>query len=288
MRFVTFDADGQDRVGVRVGDDVADLSICAPELPGSIVGLLDAGDDAMARAKAAADAAGADARRPYDGLTFRPVLPRPPKIICLGLNYAAHAAEGGHDKPTYPSFFMRGATSLIGHLQPMIRPKVTEQLDYEAELVAVVGTRCRHVSRDKALDVIAGYSIFNEGSVRLYQRKTSQWTIGKNFDGTGGFGPDFVTADELPRGAVGLNIASRLNGETMQDDNTSNMLFDVAETIKILTECLTLEPGDVIVTGTPSGVGHARTPQVWMKDGDVCEIEIEGIGVLRNPIQDEA
>jgi len=286
MRLVTFDAGGEDHVGVRLGDEVADLAVAAPDLPNTIVGLLEAGGDALDRAKSAAE--GAADRLDYAGLTFRPVMPRPPKIICLGLNYAAHAAEGGHDKPTFPSFFMRGATSLVGHNQPLIRPKASEQLDYEAEMVAVIGKTCRHVSEADALDVVAGYSIFNEGSVRLFQRKTSQWTIGKNFDQTGGFGPDFITADELPPGAVGLRIATHLNGQTMQDDNTANMLFGVAETIAILTECLTLEAGDVIVTGTPSGVGHARTPQVWMKDGDVCEIEIEGIGTLRNPIKDEA
>lgn len=288
MRLVTFDSGGADHVGVRLGDEVVDLAIAAPELPSSIVRFLEAGDDALTAAKFAADQAGAGARAAIDTLKFRPVLPRPPKIICLGLNYAEHAAEGGHALPAYPSFFMRGATSLVGHEQPIIRPQASEQLDYEAELVAIVGKRCRHVSEVDALSVIAGYSIFNEGSVRYFQRKTSQWTIGKNFDATGGFGPDFVTADELPPGAVGLRIATHLNGRTMQDDNTANMLFGVAETISIVTECLTLEPGDVIVTGTPSGVGHARKPPVWMKDGDICEIEIESIGTLRNPVVDEA
>ncbi|MDD9877990.1 MAG: fumarylacetoacetate hydrolase family protein, partial [Magnetovibrio sp.] len=223
MRLVTFETDGGAHVGVRDGDAVVDLAVAAPALPGSIAGLLAA--DALDAAKAAAENAGADARRPYGGLTFAPVIPDPPKIICLGLNYAAHAAEGGHDRPTFPSFFMRGATSLTGHLRPIVRPKASEQLDYEAELVAVIGKRCRHVAEADALDAVAGYSIFNEGSVREFQRKTSQWTIGKNFDATGGFGPEFVTADELPPGAHGLRIQSRLNGEVMQDDNTENMLF---------------------------------------------------------------
>jgi len=288
MRFVTFNANGEDRLGLRAGDEVIDLAKANPELPSDLVGLIRAGEDAMAAAKAAADKAGADARLGYADITFRPVIPNPGKIICLGLNYAAHAAEGGHDKPTYPSIFMRGAASLTGHEQPIIRPKASEQLDFEAEMVAVVGQRCRHVAEADGLSVIAGYSIFNEGSVREYQRKTSQWTIGKNFDQTGGFGPDFITADELPPGGAGLSIQTRLNGEVMQDDNTSNMLFDVKETIAILTECMTLEPGDVIVTGTPSGVGHARNPPVWMKDGDICEIEIGEMGILRNPILDEA
>src|SRR5690606_36798977 len=156
-----------------------------------------------------------------------------------------------------------------------------------AELAAVIGRRARHVSAEDALQYVAGYSCFNDASVRDYQRKTAQWTIGKNFDATGAFGPFFVTADELPPGAQGLRISTRLNGEVMQDANTGDMLFPVAETIALLTECMTLEPGDVLVMGTPAGVGHARKPQVWMKDGDVVEIEIEGIGVLRNPIVDE-
>jgi len=287
MRFVTFDAGGADHVGLRDGDDVVDLAMAAPDLPGDLLGLIRAGDDAMAAARTAADKAGAEARRPYAGLTFRPVIPNPPKIICIGLNYAAHAAEGGHEKPTYPSLFMRGATSLTGHEQPIIRPMASEQLDYEAEMVCVIGAPGRHVKAADAHAMVAGYSIFNEGSVREFQRKTSQWTMGKNFDQTGGFGPDYITADELPPGGIGLDIQCRLNGQVMQDDNTSNMLFPVAEAIEILTECMTLEPGDVIVTGTPSGVGHARRPPVWMKDGDTVEVEIEGMGILRNPIRNE-
>jgi len=288
MRFVTFNDGGEDHVGLRDGDDVIDLAVAAPQLPSDLLGLIRGGDDALAAARSAADTAGAEARRAYESLTFRPVIPNPPKIICIGLNYAAHAAEGGHDKPTYPSFFMRGATSLSGHLQPIIRPQASEQLDYEAEMVCVIGKPGRHVKAADAHAMVAGYSIFNEGSVREFQRKTSQWTMGKNFDQTGGFGPDYITADELPPGGIGLDIQCRLNGNVMQDDNTANMLFPVAEAIEILTECMTLEPGDVIVTGTPSGVGHARKPPVWMKDGDVVEVEIEGMGVLRNPIRDEA
>ena len=208
-------------------------------------------------------------------------------IIALGLNYADHAKEGGHAKPEYPSFFMRCATSLVAHGEAMLRPQASIQLDYEAELVAIVGRTARHVAKEKAFDYIAGYSCFNDGSVRDYQRKTTQWTIGKNFDKTGGFGPWFVTADELPPGAAGLAIQSRLNGQVMQSANTRDMLVPVAETVALLTECLTLEPGDLLVMGTPAGVGHARKPPVWMKDGDTIEIEIEKIGVLSNPIRDE-
>ncbi len=151
----------------------------------------------------------------------------------------------------------------------------------------IVGSRARHVKKEDALSVVAGYSIFNDATIRDYQRKSSQWTIGKNFDGTGALGPEFVSADELPPGAEGLQIKTRLNGEVMQDANTRDFIFPVDELIVRLSECMTLEPGDVIVTGTPSGVGYARTPPVYMKNGDVCEVEIEGIGVLTNPIADE-
>ncbi len=227
-------------------------------------------------------------RLPLDGLTLLPVIPRPGKIICLGLNYAEHAAEGGREKPDYPNFFMRCATSLVGHGAPVVRPRVSEQLDFEAELAAVIGrTVPRHVERTSALDYVAGYSCFNDVSVRDYQRRTPQWTIGKNFDGSGPFGPVFVTADELPPGATGLAIASRLNGVTMQSANTRDMIFPVDETIALLSDCMTLEAGDVLVMGTPAGVGFARKPPVWMKPGDRIEVEIEGVGLLANPIAAE-
>ncbi len=286
MRFVTFESGGKPAVGVRLGDEVVDLSKADASLPDSVLGLIEAGDGALMAAQKAAE--GASERLAFDTLSFCPVIPRPPKIICIGLNYAAHAAEGGHDRPTFPSFFMRGATSLTGHKKPIVRPKVSETLDYEAELVAVIGKRSeRPTPRDKALNLVAGYSMFNEGSVREWQRKTQQYCIGKNFDDTGAFGPNFVTADELPAGAAGLSIQSRLNGNVMQDDNTSNMMFDVSEALMLLTQCMTLEPGDILVSGTPSGVGHARKPPVWMKDGDTVEVEVEGLGILQNPIIDE-
>src|SRR5205085_7464886 len=167
-------------------------------------------------------------------------------------------------------------TSLVPHESPIIRPLVSETLDYEAELVVVIGRRAKHLTMSDALSCIAGYSCFNEGSVREFQRKTTQWDMGKNFDRTGGFGPWMVSADELPPGGKGLNIQSRLNGQVMQSDNTDNMMFPVAETLAYITQGMTLEPGDVIFTGTPSGVGHARKPSpVWMRPGDTCEVEIE-------------
>ncbi|MEM9682606.1 MAG: fumarylacetoacetate hydrolase family protein [Pseudomonadota bacterium] len=287
MRLLSFQRDGAARVGVRHGDGVVDLSVAAPDLPGSLIGLLQGGDSEMERALGAAKSSGNDARVALDGLSYLPLIPVPPKILCIGRNYAAHAAEGGADTPTYPEVFYRAPTSLIAHEQPIIRPTCSDKLDYEGELVAVVGKTARHVQESDALSIIAGYSLFNDGSLRDYQRKSSQWTMGKNFDRTGAFGPEFVSADELPPGAHGVRIQTRLNGETMQDANTEDLVFPIARLVAILSECMTLEPGDVIVTGTPSGVGYARTPPVFMKDGDVCEIEVDGVGVLRNPVKDE-
>jgi 2-keto-4-pentenoate hydratase/2-oxohepta-3-ene-1,7-dioic acid hydratase in catechol pathway len=179
---------------------------------------------------------------------------------------------------------MRTKSSLVAHGQPLVRPICSDKFDYEAELAIVIGKPARNVTEANALSHVFGYSCFNDGSIRDYQRKSTQWTMGKNFDGTGPFGPDIVTADELPAGATGLRVVSRLNGETMQNGNTSDMIFSVARTIAIISEVMTLEPGDVIITGTPAGVGYARKPPVFMRPGDVCEIEVEGIGILRNPV----
>jgi acylpyruvate hydrolase len=212
---------------------------------------------------------------------------RPGKVICLGLNYAAHAAEGGNAAPEYPAFFMRGATSLIAHGAPLVRPRVSQNLDFEAELAVVIGKRSRHLTEANALQAVAGYSCFNDGTLRDYQRRSTQWTIGKNFDGTGPFGPWLVPAADLPPGAAGLKIESRLNGQVMQSDNTSNMITTTVRALVLLSEVLTLEPGDVIAMGTPSGVGYARKPPVWMKPVDEIVIEIEGVGVLSNPVVQE-
>jgi acylpyruvate hydrolase len=284
MRLVAFEEAGRARLGVVDREGIIDLERAAPELPRDLSAMIRAGGSAFA---AAAARASREARRPLAGLRFRRPIENAGKILCLGLNYVDHAAEGGHAKPEYPSLFLRCNTSLVAHGEPILRPRASSQLDYEAELVAVIGRAARHVAARDALSHIAGYSCFNDASVRDYQRKTSQWTIGKNFDRTGGFGPFFVTADELPPGAAGLRICSRLNGRVMQDANTSDMIFPVAETVALLSECLTLEPGDLLVMGTPAGVGYARKPPVWMKNGDTIEIEIERIGVLSNPIRDE-
>jgi acylpyruvate hydrolase len=285
VKFITFRAGPVTRLGVLDGDAVIDLNVAQPQVPADLREALAAGTDLAAAARAAV--ASAAPRLPGAGLALAPVVPRPGKIICLGLNYYDHAKEGGREKPSYPWFFFRGATSLIADGESGIRPRVSDRLDYEAELAVVIGKAGRHVPEARALDLVFGYTCFNDISVRDYQKRTPQWTIGKNFDGTGAFGPHLVTADELPLGAAGLGIRCRLNGTAMQDANTEMMIWGVADTIALLTECLTLEPGDVIAMGTPAGVGQARTPPVWMKDGDHVEVEIDGIGVLSNPIRDE-
>ncbi|MEF3047014.1 fumarylacetoacetate hydrolase family protein [Pseudotabrizicola sp. L79] len=222
----------------------------------------------------------------YDVADITPALPvaRPGKTVCLGLNFAEHAREGGYDVPDYPAMFLRAATSLIAAEAPMVLPLASHTFDYETELMVIIGKGGRHIAEADALGHVFGYTTFNDGSVREYQRKTHQWTAGKNFDGTGAIGPIVVTPEDLPPGAHGLRISTRLNGATLQDSNTSDMIFTVARTIAIVSEVMTLEPGDMIAFGTPPGVGHARKPQVWMKDGDVVEVEIEGIGTCKNPI----
>ena len=288
MRLVSFSRGGESRIGCPVDGQIVDLSIAAPSLPTDLLSLLEMGPEGMKQAEAAVEAAGDDALVSVDDISYLPLMTRPPKIICIGRNYAAHAIEGGAQPPTYPEIFYRGSTSLLAHNAPIIRPKCSDKLDFEAELVAIVGKTAKGVAREDGLDYVAGYTLFNDATLRDYQKKSTQWTIGKNFDNTGGFGPMFVTADELPAGADGLRIQSRLNGQVMQDANTSDFIFPIDDLIAKLSECMTLEVGDVIVTGTPAGVGYARNPPVFMKDGDVCEIEIEGIGVLSNPVVDEA
>ena len=289
MRLFSFRNPGNGRgIGVlRDKDSQQFVDLCAtdPSIPNNLLSFIES-DAGFNKARQALSNPKAVIRNLAD-IQFETLIDRPGKIVCMGLNYADHAKEGGNARPEYPSFFMRGPSSLAAHNAPLIRPSVSDKLDYEAELAFIVGKRARNLIRENALDCIAGYSVFNDGSIRNYQRKTTQWTIGKNFDQTGGFGPYLVTPDELPPGAHGLQIQSRLNGAVMQNANTKDFLWDVAETIVLITECMTLEPGDVVITGTPAGVGYARTPPVFMKPGDICEIEVEGVGILKNTIQDE-
>jgi len=288
MRIVAYEKNGGGAIGVRLEDRVVDLSVAAPDLPGTLRGLLAAGPEAMAAAGRAAEAADGEARLPLDGLALLPPVPDPPKILCIGRNYAEHAKEGGAEVSAFPDIFMRSRLSLVGDGKPIIRPPVSEKLDFEGELMVVIGKTVHRADRQTALDAIAGYVVFNDATLRDYQRRTTQWTIGKNFDHTGAFGPEFVSADEVPPGARGLSLQTRLNGQVMQDTNTDDMVFPVVEALVVITEAMTLEPGDLLATGTPSGVGYARTPPVWMQPGDRVEVEIEGIGTLSNPVEYEA
>jgi len=293
MRIVNFlEKDGA-RLGIRVGESVVDLSVAAAELPRDLGALFAAGPQALAAAKRAAASAKPESVRAFADLQLLPPVHQPSKIICLGTNYMAHIEEaaqitGDAKRPEFPPLFLRGPSSLVAHGRPLVRPAVSNDLDYECELAVIIGRRARHVKLADALSCVGGYSCFNDGSIRDFQLRTSQWTWGKNFDDTGGFGPDCVTPDELPDGAKGLRIQTRLNGTVLQDSSTAKMIFGVAETIAILTECLTLNPGDVIVMGTCEGVGLVRKPPLYMKPGDVCEVEIEGIGTLVNPIVQES
>ena len=224
-----------------------------------------------------------------DSITPELPITRPPTIICLGLNYIEHIKEGGYDIPDYPALFMRGANSIMAAGAPLVRPSCSDKLDYEAELMVIIGKGGRHISRDNALDHVFGYTVFNDGSVRDYQRKTHQWTPGKNFDNTGAIGPHVVTPDEVPAGAAGLKIESRVGDEILQSSNTANMIWPAEHAISIISEYTTLVPGDHIALGTPPGVGHAKKPNPrWLKPGEVVDIEIETIGVCSNPIVDEA
>ncbi|HJV43680.1 fumarylacetoacetate hydrolase family protein [Caulobacter sp.] len=283
MRWISYrTADGEEAVGLAApggyhGARVADLGA-------DLLDLVKGGAPAMAAAAERLAAAPVVAAKNLDLL---PPLPRPPKIICIGLNYMAHSQEAGFSPPAYPAIFARYATSLVAHGAPILRPRVSSQLDYEGELAVVIGRGGRYISEARALDHVIGYAVFNDGSVRDYQVRTQQWTIGKTFDATGAFGPELVTADELPLGCKGLRLETRLNGEVVQSASTDELIFDVARLVAILSEAITLEPGDVIVSGTPSGVGAARKPPLWMKPGDVCEVSIEGVGLLSNPIADE-
>ncbi|WP_087725855.1 fumarylacetoacetate hydrolase family protein [Pandoraea sp. PE-S2T-3] len=279
MRFVSFELDGKSCLGVRDAESIRVLGEYALE------DLLADGVDLVAFAKANPSSRHVSA----DAVRLLAPLRRPPKILCVGLNYRDHSAESQYAQPDYPTLFTRVNTSLVAHDAPIVRPDVpdSEGVDYEGELAVVIGRGGRHIRHEDALDHVAGYSVFNDGSIREYQFKTPQWTMGKNFDATGAFGPDLVTADELPAGARGLLLQTRLNGEVVQSASTDDMVFDVATLIEVISQAITLEPGDVIVAGTPSGIGWARTPKLLMREGDVCEVEIERVGLLRNAIADE-
>jgi acylpyruvate hydrolase len=290
MKIVGFRVGNNLRLGVVEGDSVVDLQAVDGMLPADLGEVLRrTKGDLKPLADLVKIAKPAD-RHPLADLTYALPVARPGKIVCLGLNYLDHVKEGPQrdNIPKYQSIFFRMLTSLTPHLHPLMRPQKSIQFDYEGEMVVVIGKRAKHLTLANATDCIAGFTCGMEGSVREYQRHTTQWGMGKNFDRTGSVGPWMVSADELPRGGKGLKIETRLNGKTMQSSNTGHFMFPVAESLVYLTEGMTLEPGDILFTGTPSGVGHARKPEpVWMKAGDTVEVEIEGVGILRNPVEDE-
>ncbi|MEL6516241.1 MAG: fumarylacetoacetate hydrolase family protein [Pseudomonadota bacterium] len=284
MRFLVGTVGGDTSVFAVTGDKAVNLSAALPQV-GRDLSALAASPTLVERAASVSDT-GAIA---VGDIT--PALPidQPPTIICLGLNYTDHIKEGGYDIPEYPALFMRGRRSIMAAGAPLVRPTCSEQLDYEAELMVIIGTGGRHISETDALNHVFGYTVFNDGSVRDYQRKTHQWTPGKNFDDTGAIGPFVVTPDEVPAGASGLKIESRVGTEILQSSNTANMIWPAARAISIISGYTTLQPGDHIALGTPPGVGHAKKPNPrWLKPGEVVDIEIEGIGICSSPIVDEA
>lgn len=280
MRFIVGTGKSGQGVFLTDGANATNLSALDSRVGSDLMGLVNGAICLKDIAKLASDGVA----EPLSSIAPAMPISRPGKIICLGLNYVDHIKEGGYDIPDYPALFMRGQNSLMAAGQPMIRPSCSERLDYEAELMVIVGMGGKHISEEEALGHVFGYTIFNDGSVRDYQRKTHQWTPGKNFDATGPVGPVVVTPDELPEGATGLKIESRVGDEILQSATTSDMLWSVARTIATISEYATLEPGDLIAMGTPPGVGHAKKPPRWLRPGEVIEIEIEGIGVCASPI----
>jgi 2-keto-4-pentenoate hydratase/2-oxohepta-3-ene-1,7-dioic acid hydratase in catechol pathway len=271
MRLISFRReDGIASFGRLDGEEVCDLGgERGGRLREALAGGIDRGHEGMPRALA--------------DVELLPVIPDPAKIFCIGLNYASHVAEMGNALPAYPTVFTRWADTLVAHGAPLERPAATERFDYEGELAVVIGRGGRAISRDRALEHVAGYSIFNDASVRDWQRHASQFTPGKNFPATGGFGPALVTPDEI--GDLGaLRVRTRLNGATMQDQPVADLIFDVAALVAYLSAFTPLAPGDVIVTGTPGGVGDGRSPPVYLQPGDVVEVSIDTIGTLANPV----
>jgi len=278
MRFVTFGKDGNTGIAVNRGDELRGYLSADDGFPGDLDDLLQSSANLQDVGRRLGEG------RAFDpaAISYLPLVQRPRKILCVGLNYVDHSLEAGFEPPSYPTIFARFATSLLGHDEPIIRPNLSVELDYEGEVAAIIGTGGKNISVEKALDHVAGYSVFNDASIREYQWKSPQWTMGKNFDATGPLGPVFVTADELPAGCAGLRLETRLNGTTVQSASTDDMIFSIAQQIAIMSEVMTLQPGDLIATGTPAGVGMAREPKLWMKPGDTVEVELEGVGILRN------
>jgi acylpyruvate hydrolase len=282
MRIVHFETGGVPGIAADEGSGWHGLTQRDGGFPGTLPELIAQGADLLRIGRSLGQSPAIDLK----AVRLLPPVPVPPKILCVGVNYDDHLEESGLKKPAYPEIFARFASSLIAHQEPIRRPRESKALDYEAELAVVIGKPGRRIPREQALDYVAGYSLFNDASVRDFQLRTPQWTMGKNFDGTGSFGPWLVTPDAVPPGARGLRIQGRLNGRVMQDSRTDLLIFSVPALIEMISVAISLERGDVIITGTPGGVGAARKPPVFMQPGDIFEVEIEGLGVLTNPVQD--
>ena len=282
MKLASFIAAGTPGYGIIRDDGIVNLAALMGDRAPTLRHLLGNGLLAEARslAQAPADLALAD-------IAFAPVIPNPDKIICIGLNYHDHVQETGNTVTPNPAMFARFPCSQVGHGQPIIRPKVSEKYDYEGELAVIIGTGGRHIAAADALAHVAGYACYNEGSIRDWQRHTGQFLAGKSFDRSGAFGPWMVTADEIPNPSV-LTLETRLNGQVVQHVSTGLMITPIPQQIAYISTIMPLLPGDVIVSGTPGGVGARREPPLWMKPGDVAEVEISGIGILRNMVEQEA
>jgi 2-keto-4-pentenoate hydratase/2-oxohepta-3-ene-1,7-dioic acid hydratase in catechol pathway len=283
MRLATFTHGGRTRIGVVDGSEVVDLSAAAPSLPTDMLAFLEAGGDAL---QAAREAVAAGPRLALADVWLEAPIIRPPKFLAVGLNYADHVAESGVEMPKNPTIFNKQSTCVTGPTDPIHLPRASRVLDYEGELGFVIGRRCRHVSRDDAADVIAGYLVVNDATVRDWQLRTPTWTMGKSFDTHGPIGPWIVTADEV-RDPHRLRLRTWVNGELRQDSNTKQLIFDCFALVEHLSTAFTLEPGDVVATGTPAGVGIAAKPPKLLVAGDVVRIEIEGIGRIENPVVEE-
>lgn len=282
MKLISYEHQGRAGFGAVVGDGVVDLGAAMGQRHADLKAMLAA--DALA--EAAQVIAGRQPDLPLAALTLLPVIPNPDKIWCCGLNYAEHVRETQREVTEQPTFFMRFAASQVGHGQAMLRPRESTQLDYEGEIAVIIGKGGRRIAESDAWAHVAGYACYNDGSVRDWQRHTSQWTAGKNFPATGAFGPWMVTADEIPANSL-MTLTARLNGRELQRATTEHMIFKIPALIQYISSFTELLPGDVIVSGTPGGVGSRRDPPLWMQPGDVVEIEIDRVGVLRNTIADD-
>jgi 2-keto-4-pentenoate hydratase/2-oxohepta-3-ene-1,7-dioic acid hydratase in catechol pathway len=299
MRLISYRAGQEVRIGARHGDDIVDLGAARSALiaergglplPADMVALLEGGPEALdAAAETVAFAEGRPELHVKGDPTLAPVVPQPRKFICVARNYAAHAAEANLDVLQVPNLFIRFADSLVGDGEPVQVPIVSEQVDWEAELAVVIGRTGRHVPAERAYDYVAGYAIFNDVSIRDWQirKPPVQFGAGKNFDGSGPLGPDLVTKDEVGD-PMNLELELQVNGEVMQSSNTKDMIFSIPVLIEHISQFTTLRPGDVIATGTPSGVGHFRQPPRYLAAGDVVSVEIEGLGVQSNPVVAES